>query len=180
MANSPDFDWNDYDDDDLPPFADPNIRADYEAALGRLILAHNEVDYRLAKALERVVLRIAPDRSLMQYTRGSFDIRLRNLELFQKAAPTSGAVRIDVAELRRLNMIRNRVAHGHFDQDPFDGSFTLVGDGKGSGEKPSQIGTTQLNEVTAALRSIAITLNAHEVFGDFPRQYTLPPGATPV
>lgn len=175
-----DWDWDDYDDGDPPPFADPNIRIDYEAALGRLILAHNEVDYRLAKALERVVMRLAADGSLLQYARGTFDTRLRNLELFQKATPDSGAVRIDVTELRKLNTIRNRVAHGHFDQDPFDGTFTLVGAGKGGVEKPSYIGTAQLNEATAALRSIALTLNAHEVFGDFRPVYSLPPGATPV
>lgn len=179
MTNSSDENWDGY-DDDVPPFADPNIRIDYEAALGRLILAHNEVDYRLAKALERVVLRFAADRSFIQYARGSFDTRLRNLELFQKATPTAGAVRIDVAELRALNTIRNRVAHGHFDQNPFDGSFTLLGDGKGSSEKPSRIDTDKLNEATAALRSIASMLYAYEMFGDFPVQHRLPDGATPV
>lgn len=172
--------WDGYDEEDSPPFADPNIRVDYEAALGRLILAHNEVDYRLAKALERVVLRLAKDRSLIHYARGTFDNRLRNLELFQKATPDSGPVRIDVAELRRLNAIRNEVAHGHFDQDPFDGSFNLVGDGKGRTEKPTYRSTADLDEATAKLRSIASTLNAHEVFGDFPRVYDLPAGAKPL
>jgi hypothetical protein len=37
-------------DDDIP-FADPAIRADYEAALGRFILAFNEVDYRVSQVI---------------------------------------------------------------------------------------------------------------------------------
>lgn len=172
------MDWDDH-DYDTAPYADPKIRMEYEAALGRLILAHNEVDYRLTKALERVVLRLVSDRSLIRFTQGTFDNRLRNLELFQKVAPDSGVVKVDVTELRRLNAIRNDVAHGHFDQNPFDGSFTLIGDGKGTGKKPSQYATSELHSATEALTQIASNLNAHEVFGDFPRIHVLPPGVTP-
>jgi hypothetical protein len=32
-------------------WADPEIRVDYEAALGRFILAFNEVDYRLTQLI---------------------------------------------------------------------------------------------------------------------------------
>jgi hypothetical protein len=167
------------DDGDCAPFADPQIRLDYEAALGRLILAHNEVDFRLAKALERVVLRIAPDRSMMHYARGTFENRLRNLDLFQKAVPESGVVKIDVAALRRLNAIRNDVAHGHFDQNPFDGSYTLIGDGKGTGKKPMEYSVAELGAACEALKSIASTLNAHEIFGDFRPEPLLPAGARP-
>jgi hypothetical protein len=35
------------DDEDIP-WADPQIRLDYEAALGRFILAFNELDYYLS------------------------------------------------------------------------------------------------------------------------------------
>lgn len=166
----------DWDDDDAVPYADPKIRLEYEAALGRFILAHNEVDYRLAKALERVVLHLAPDRSLIRYAEGTFDNRLRNLELFQRATPNSGAVNVDVAKIREINKIRNDVAHGHFDQNPFDGSFSLVGDGKGTGKKPNQYTTSQLDEATRALSDIASILFAHEVFGDFRPEGILPPG----
>ena len=38
------------DDDDIP-WADPAIRTDYEAALGRFILAFNEADYRLSQVI---------------------------------------------------------------------------------------------------------------------------------
>lgn len=167
-------------DHDTAPYADPAIRPAYEAALGRLILAHNEVDFRLAKALERAVLRIAPDRTLIHYATGTFDNRVRNLELLQRLAPGSGIVGVDVAELRRLNAIRNTVAHGHFDQNPFDGSFVLVGDGKGRDKKKKEFATSELDEAAAALKAIATSLFAHEVFGDRPLNSVPPEGARPL
>lgn len=173
------IDWDDDGCEDQT-FADPNIRVEYEAALGRLILAHNEVDFRLTKALERVVLRIAPDRSLIKFATGTFAQRLNNLEMFQKISANLYAVRVDVTKLRTLNAIRNDVAHGHFDQDPFDGSFTIIGDGRGTGKKPSQYEATTLHEAEKALLEIASTLKVHEVFGDLPRTYVLPPNAKQV
>jgi hypothetical protein len=41
--------------DDIP-WADPAIRTDYEAALGRFTLAFNEVDYRLSQVITSVRL----------------------------------------------------------------------------------------------------------------------------
>lgn len=169
----------DWDDNEVPPFADPNLRPDYVVALGNLILAHNEVDYRLGKALERVVLRIAPDKSLIRYADGSFACRLDKLELFLKAAPNSGAVKLDVVRLRDLNTIRNDVAHGHFEQN-WDGTFQLVSKVKRSKERRREYTSEQLQCATVELRAIAVNLHGHEIFGDFPQTYHLPPGARPV
>jgi hypothetical protein len=168
-----------WEEDNVPPFADPNIRPDYVVALGNLILAHSYVDYQLGKALERVVLRIAPDRSLIKYAGGGFDCRLDNLELFLKAAPNSGAVELDVVRLRALNTIRNNVAHGHFEQN-WDGTFQLVSKGKRSGERRRKYTSEQLQCATVELRAIAANLYAHETFGDFPQSHSLPPDARPI
>lgn len=159
-------DWDGYADDETPPFADPNIRIEYEAALGRLILAHNEVDFRLGKALKRVVDRLAPDGSLNCYAGGNFYTRLRHLELFQKTAPMSGVVNLDIAKLKGLNEIRNKVAHGHFDQNLYDGSFRQV-DAQKNERQPQRYSILQLDQATADLKTIARTLQAHESFGDF-------------
>ena len=165
------------DPDDGRSYADPWVRTDYEAALGRLVLAHNEVDHRLPKALERVTTRLSADNSLVHFARGTSDIRLRNLDLFQKATPASEPVKIDVGEMRRLNKVRSDVAHGHFAQDPFDGSFTLIGDGKGTGKTARDYTVTNLDEAAEDLSRIAATLRAHEAFVDFPPAYWSPPGA---
>jgi hypothetical protein len=169
----------DWDYNEVPPFADPNLRPEYVVALGKLILAHNEVDYRLGKALERVVLRIAPDRSLIKHADGSFAVRLDKLELFQKAAPNSGAVQIDIGQLRTLNKIRNDVAHGHFEQN-FDGTFQLVSNGKEASRKLEKYTVPSLQQASVELRKIAGILYAHEIFGDFPQAHYLPPGARPI
>src|SRR4051812_3049103 len=42
-------------DDDDTPWADPAIRASYEAALGKFILAFNQIDFYLAKILRLVI-----------------------------------------------------------------------------------------------------------------------------
>ena len=172
------IDWDDDGCEDQT-FADPNIRVEYEAALGRLILAHNEVDFRLAKALERVVMRIAPDGSLMKFAAGSFNQRLDNLELFQQASANHRPVMVDVARLRELNTIRNHVAHGHFDQNPYDGRFEIIGDGRGSKKVRPNYSTSGLLDATKALSAIASILMAYEIFGDLPRTYVLPSEATP-
>ena len=169
----------DWDDNEVPPFADPNIRPDYVVALGKLILAHTEVDYWLGKALERVVLRIAPDRSLIKYAKGRFALRLENLELFQKATPNPNAVNLDVSRLRDLNTIRNDVAHGHFEQN-WDGTFQLVSNSKGSSERPKKYTSEELQRATVELRAIAVNLQGHEFFGDVPQTHSLPPGARPI
>lgn len=169
----------DWDDNEVPPFADPNLRTDYVVALGNLILAHNEVDYLLGKALERVVVRIAPDKSLIKYADGSFACRLDNLDLFLKAAPNSGAVNLDVVRLRALNTIRNDVAHGHFEQN-WDGTFQLVSKGKRSSERRRKYTSGELERATVELRAIAVNLQGHEIFGDFPRTYASPARAAPV
>ena len=55
-----DFDPDDFD----PPIADPAIRAEYQDALGRFIMAHNEVDFWLKGILTKAVKMLAPDGSL--------------------------------------------------------------------------------------------------------------------
>lgn len=170
-------DMEEWEDDDVQPFADPDIRADYEVALGRLILAHNEVDYRLTKALVRVVRRLAPDDSLIRCAQGRFHERLNNLELFQKAVPNSGVVNIDIDRLKELNTIRNNVAHGHFEQNPFNGEFQIISGQKTQNPKVRQYTASELEAATDELRSIAGTLHAHEAFGD--PGYPLAPSAPP-
>lgn len=156
------MDWDNH--DESPPYADPAIRMEYEAAVGRLILAHNEVDFRLGEALKRISEHLAPNGSLAWIAQGTFDTRLKNLELFQKASLDVRTGNVDLSKLKELNEVRNKVAHGHFDQDPFDGSFTIVSGGMG---KPRQrvFSADDLNRHSAALKEIAGNLFIHEILG---------------
>ncbi|OHV86654.1 hypothetical protein [Mesorhizobium sp. ORS 3428] len=112
--------------EDEEPWADPAIRTDYEAALGRFILAFNEVDYYLSQIIawelgERnaVHLRATP-------TTGPFAARLDTLEALSTTSRVGDIAALPMARLRSLNADRYRLAHGHFEQNPFDGSYGLL------------------------------------------------------
>jgi len=162
-------------DDYQGPHADPQIKMDYEAALGRLILAHNEVDFRLAKELERIFQRIDPNHSPAMRGVRRFAERVNCLEIVQKLLGDRLTVNVDVAELRRLNDFRNAAAHGHFDQDYFDGSYTIIR----SDTKARAMPVVQLDEAAKALHSIAVTLSNYEAFGQFGREYASNPTSSP-
>lgn len=68
-------------DEDVP-WADPAIREAYEAALGRLILAHNEVDYRLTTVIAGAAEQLGGG-PLTKLAEGDFSRRVGNLEVLQ-------------------------------------------------------------------------------------------------
>lgn len=112
-------------DDDDWPMADPQIRKDYEAELGRFLLAHNEVDYRLTQVIRQCVTHLGGNSALIgRLQAGSFDNRLTIFELLQSFRHELKD--LDVNHLRKLNADRNKLAHGHMDQNPFDGSYEIL------------------------------------------------------
>lgn len=121
MAEHDEAGW--YDD---TPSADPAIRLAYEAALGRLILAHNELDYRLTTIIELAVAELSADPDLLDLAKGDFAARVRSLRLLKALPAKLPLERVECDKLLSLNSQRNIVAHGHFDQNPFDGSFTVL------------------------------------------------------
>lgn len=112
-------------DDESDLWADPQIRRDYEAALGSFILAFNEVDFRLTAMVARFARKIAGDELVKQFTEGDFPRRVANLRLLQAVASEPNLRAIDCDKLMSLNGERNVLAHGHFDQNPFDGSYVV-------------------------------------------------------
>lgn len=118
------------DDFDIPgfdePIADPAIRAGYREALGRFIMAHNEVDFWMTGILSKAVIMLAPDGSLNNLALGDFAVRVTNLTLLMKTAPHIALGNVGNGRLHELNGTRNILAHSHFDQDPWDGTFEIV------------------------------------------------------
>lgn len=150
--------------DDGVTWADPQIRTDYEAALGRLILAHNEIDLQVTLLIERCISRLGNSPALVKLASGGLLERLQNLKML-KALPIDlelGA--LDLDRLVRLNGDRNIVAHGHFEQNPFDGDHVLV-DAK---QRKHDFPTDRLNRVTDELRHAARHLSAVVAFYDPP------------
>lgn len=157
----------DYDD---PPEADPEIRRNYEQALGRLILAHNEVDYWLSAILLKAVRDLAPDSALDELATGDFARRALNLQLLMKAAPQIHFGGIGKGRLAELNGIRNILAHAHFDQNPFDGTFEIVERRHRSQKARTRrdFPTERINAVAEELENIARHMSAVDAFWDAP------------
>lgn len=116
---------DDFDDDGPTEWADPAIRRDYEAALGRLILAHNEVDRNLTVLIQKCLTELGNPPGTKLMTNGSFADRLAALAMLQ-LLPSLHLGGIDVTALKNLNGDRNVVAHGHFEQNPYAGDYVLI------------------------------------------------------
>jgi hypothetical protein len=119
-----DNDHNDIDEDIT--WADPAIRTAYEAALGRFILAFNEADYRLSQVIAAELAKCGHAGLAETATKGTFAQRLEKLELLVSSTKDPQLAALPVAKLRSLNANRNHLAHGHFDQNPYDGSYKLI------------------------------------------------------
>lgn len=115
--DEPDFD---------EPIADPAIRASYREALGRFIMAHNEVDFWMTGILSKAVKMLAADGNLANLALGDFATRATNLQLLMRTAPHLALGNVGDGRLHELNGTRNILAHSHFDQDPWDGTFEIV------------------------------------------------------
>jgi|HubBroStandDraft_4_1064222.scaffolds.fasta_scaffold31231_1 hypothetical protein len=114
------------DDEDDTPWASPEIRANYEAALGRFILAFNQIDNELTEIIETVLRRLKRDDLVKTCTQKDFNSKLLIFDLLKSSSEGQGIRDASVTLMREVNGERNRLAHGHFDQNPFDGTYDVV------------------------------------------------------
>lgn len=144
-------------DDDVT-WADPAIRTDYEAALGRFILAFNEVDHRLSQVIGLELTARSRHDLATSASRGSFAQRLETLDLLASSTQNGVLSALPLVRLRALNTDRNTLAHGHFDQNPFDGSYKLL-----LAAKTRDYPITRVAALTAELAEIADKLRFAEI-----------------
>jgi hypothetical protein len=152
----------DAEEHDDEPFADPAIRTAYEAALGQFILAFNEVDYRVTQVIRSELSKRGRADLAAIASSGPFAQRVATLEILAtttKSGPLSAA---PIARLRALNADRNNLAHGHFDQNPYDGSYAIVLKAK-TGDYP----VAHIRGLAAELTQIAACLRHSEILYDF-------------
>jgi len=152
---------DDEDVDDVP-FADPAIRTDYEAALGQFILTFNEVDYRVSQVIRSELSQRGRTDLAVSASKGSFLDRLATLEILATATMNNSLSATPIARLRSLNADRNTLAHGHFDQNPFDGSYAIV-----LAAKTRDYPVTHIRGLAAELAQIAERLRTTEILCDF-------------
>jgi hypothetical protein len=148
-------------DDDIPS-ADPAIGTDYEAALGRFILAFNEADYRLSQVIAaELSKRGNPDLGATA-SKGTFAQRLEKLEILVSTTKNHQLSGLPVEKLRALNGDRNNLAHGHFDQNPYDGSYQLI-----LAAKIRDYPIARILALAEVLAQIVETLRTAEILYDF-------------
>lgn len=114
------------DDEDDTPWASPEIRANYEAALGRFILAFNQLDNQLTEIIKTVLRRLKRDDIINVCTKKDFSTKLLVLDLLKSSPEGQGIKDVSIISMREIGGERNNLAHGHFDQNPFDGSYDVV------------------------------------------------------
>jgi len=148
--------------EDDGPWADPAIRAEYEAALGRLILAFNEVDFQLTAVIKLAVEKLDGAEALRELASGRFYQRMANLKMLQALSNELHLSKINDAKLLELNEFRNTVAHGHFDQNLADGSYVLLESERGYKEQRAKMRqdfpATRLDEISEEMRQQAYAL----------------------
>jgi hypothetical protein len=153
-------------DDEAIPFASPEIREAYEAALGRFMLAFNEIDNRLTELIDTILTRLGRTDLIKQCTNQNFALKLLVMDLLKETSENDGISDISVKPMRELALHRNKVAHGHFDQNPFDGSYEVV-----SKNVPADYPVEKLDELTADAEKLIYALRyavVAYVFKDVP------------
>jgi hypothetical protein len=156
------------------PEADPAIRTDYEAALGRFILIHNEADYWLSKVIAAELSKRRRDDLIPSTIKGNFAQRLERLELLASSTKDRQLSGLPVDKLRSLNTNRNHLAHGHFDQNPYDGSYQLV-----LAQKAKDYPIEHIVALADELTKIVAYLRTTEILYDFEDLTIQPPEKAP-
>lgn len=128
---------DDFPGDDVP-WAPPEIRLEYEAALGKFMLAYNQLDHLLAEtvatALETLGRKDLATVKKQPIHQQDFWFRLYVLDLLKSTLVRQAFEQVDVQAMRDINQQRALLAHAHMDQNPFDGSYTLIKSGADKGD----------------------------------------------
>lgn len=147
-------------DDDDVPWADPAIRAGYESALGQFIVAFNEMDHLVSQIIGLTLRNLGREDLAQSASKGSLAQRLEALDILLTCKPTPADV--PLKRLRNLNTHRNNLAHGHFDQNPFDGSYVLQ-----KSATKHEYPLARVAALTAELGEVANTLRHAVAFYEF-------------
>jgi hypothetical protein len=114
------------DDSDEPPWASPAIQEAYEAALGRFLLSFNRLDNLLSEVIEVVLEQLGRQELIARCTHKDFALKLLVLDLLKTSTEGKPLADIPIDVMRQVAGERNVLAHGHFDQNPFDGTYEVV------------------------------------------------------
>ena len=143
------------------PIADPQIQKDYEATLGAFLVAFTQIENTVSDIIF-LALEQAERKDILNRLRGdSFRRKLVTFELISLAHPRP-LPKSAIDELRDLAARRKDLAHGHFHQNPFDGSYEILTD-----RKSLLVPAMQLKQLTERAESAWDALRYAEAYFSF-------------
>jgi hypothetical protein len=100
-------------------------QSEYESALGAFLVAFNGIENATFEMMV-LALKKAGLKEIPQWIDdNSFDRKMQYLTLISLRFPEIASPEL-ISELRALAGERNKLAHGHFDQNPADDSYVVV------------------------------------------------------
>ncbi|ABD89454.1 hypothetical protein [Rhodopseudomonas palustris] len=112
-------------DDDDVPWGSPEIRQQYEAALGRFILAFNELDNLLTEIIEITLERLDRANLVKAGIRQNFALNIAGSRSPESSAEGAAIADVPIPLMKQIAGERNTLAHGHFNQNPFYGYIVI-------------------------------------------------------
>lgn len=113
-----------YNDDD---YVDADLgasREEYEAHLGKFLVAFNRIENTVSDLVGQALSRAGRDDLIPRAMKRSLDRRLDDLELLLVHDPKAPKLPFD--EIRELSQNRNDLAHGHYDDWQGFGSYEVI------------------------------------------------------
>jgi hypothetical protein len=156
-------------DEDGVPWASPEIQKDYEVALGRFIVAFNAVDNLLARVIETILIKLGRMDLVKSCTEASYSHKLLTLDLLKQSSEGRGIAEVPIALMHEVGAHRNKVAHGHFEQNPCSGEYEIIA------KKAHKYSPTDLDAQTAKATKAWEALRYSDAFYAFDDVTVLPP-----
>lgn len=104
----------------------PETRQEYDAALGRFILAFNELDNLLTKIIETTLERLDRNDLVKVCKQQNFALKLLTLDLLKSSHEGAAIADAPILLMKQVPGERNTRAHGHFVQNSLDRIYDIV------------------------------------------------------
>lgn len=152
MSNDAPQGWDD------EPSANPQIQKDYEAALGAFLVVFNAIENEMSDIIILALKKAGREEIYGSLNQNGFARKVTTLELLSVAYPQAASQTL-LKELRNLAGERNNLAHGHFDQNPLDGSYQIV-----AGKKVLSVPIEQIVELRKRAEKVWDELRSSAAF----------------
>ncbi len=149
---------------DNEPWADPQIRQNYEQAIGKFLLVYNQIDNLVLEIIRTVLKNLDREDLANGIAKEDLWFRVYILDLLKSTSSNEDLNTFPTEKLKQLSGDRALLAHGHMDQNPFDGSYSLIVKGK---DKGRHFSADKINRLAEDAEDIFNTLRYIEAILEF-------------